>query len=184
VDAGMGFNNPAGVIVEEAGRIWGDDFGHLDPNKDISIFLTLGTGFKNVIRFDADTFKEKVSAKLRVPLKAVEVMKEIVTGTETQHTSLRATFQARLDIYHRFNVEQGLQDVELYDYQQTEAIQTDTENYLTSKSVELTTCVIEMAKFSLKQKLLETRDNSEEVFGATGGSDDKNLEKRLQALRM
>jgi hypothetical protein len=89
-----------------------------------------------------------------------------------------------LDIYHRFNVEQGLQDVELYDYQQTEAIQTDTENYLTSKSVELTTCVIEMAKFSLKQKLLETRDNSEEVFGATGGSDDKNLEKRLQALRM
>ena len=90
----MGFNNPAGIIIEESGRIWGDNFGHLDPNKDISIFLTLGTGFRNVVRLDADTFKEKVSAKFRVPLKAVEVMKEIVTRTETQHISLRSTFQA------------------------------------------------------------------------------------------
>ena len=180
----MGFNNPSRVILEEAGRLWGDDFGHLDPNKHISVFLTLGTGFRSVARLDAETQKEKISAKLRVPLKAVEVMKEIVTRTETEHTSLRTTFQPRLDIYHRFNVEQGLQDVELYDYQQTEAIQTDTENYLISRSVEVTTCVIGMAKLPVKLKPLEARGNSEEVFGSTGESDDSNLLKRLQALRM
>ena len=81
-------------------------------------------------------------------------------------------------------MEQGLQDVELYDYQQTEAIQTDTENYLTSKSVELTTCVIEMAKLSSKKQLLDARDNTEDVFGATRGSDDEHLLRRLHALRM
>jgi hypothetical protein len=41
-----------------------------------------------------------------------------------------------------------------------------------------------MAKPSLKDKILDARDNSEEVFGETGESDDANLLKRLHALRM
>lgn len=180
----MGFNNPARVILDEAGRLYGDEFGFFDYNKDISVFLTLGTGFKGVTRLEAGTRKERVSAKLRVPLKAVEVLKEIATRTETEHISLREAFQRRLDIYHRFNVEQGLQDVELYDYQQIEAIQADTENYLSARNVEVIDCVLGMAKLPIKLHPLDERGNSEEVFGTTGEKYDVDLLKRLEALRM
>ncbi|KAH9215100.1 acyl transferase/acyl hydrolase/lysophospholipase, partial [Leptodontidium sp. 2 PMI_412] len=184
IDAGMGFNNPARVIFEETGSLYGDARGHLDHNKHISVFLTLGTGFKNVVRLDAETRKEKISAKFRVPLKAIEVMQDIVTGTENVHTSLRKAFERKSDIYHRFNVEQGLQDVELYDYQQTEAMEADTENYTTARNVEIMDCVLAMAKLPLKLKPLDERGNPEEVFGTTGAADYKSLKNRLDALRM
>ncbi|KAH6683342.1 acyl transferase/acyl hydrolase/lysophospholipase [Halenospora varia] len=184
VDAGLGFNNPARVVLEEAGRLWGDDYGQLDPNKHISVFLSLGTGFKAVVRFEAETRKEKISAKFRMPIKAVEVMEEIATRTETVHTSIRTLFQPKLDIYHRFNVEQGLQNFELYDYQQIEAIRADTENYIMARDREVIECVIGMSRLPLQLKPLEARGNSAEYFGSTGDSDDVSLLKRLADLRI
>jgi hypothetical protein len=182
IDAGMKFNNPSKALLGEAGMIWGDDYGQMNPNEVLSLFLSLGTGFPAVVRLDAQTLKDRISKQFQVPLKAVEVLKSIATDTETPHTGLVRELSSEL--YHRFNVEQGLQEVELFEYEKLEGIQVDTENYLTQRSRDLTTCVLRMAKLTLPLAPLEERPDTEEHFGTTGDSDDANLHRRLAALKM
>lgn len=65
----MKFNSPFRALKQEAGRVWGNIYGNLDRNQEIACFLSIGTGFAEIARFDdAFTLKEKISKKFQVPI--------------------------------------------------------------------------------------------------------------------
>jgi hypothetical protein len=62
-------------------------------------------------------------------------MKRITTGTEAGHHNVASRFHGR-GVYHRFNVDHGLQEVRLFDHYKCESIEADTETYLRKYEVE------------------------------------------------
>ena len=170
IDAGMKFNNPSKALRAEAGKIWGSEYGQMNFNQDISIFLSLGTGFASIARLEATTLQQRISKKFQVPLAAVEVMKSIVSDTETTHVDLANELDHH--IYHRFNVAQGLEDVQLFEHEKIEAIEIDTNNYLAQHTKQVTDCVKLMAQLPIKPSLL------------VPGTDDAALIERLKALKI
>jgi hypothetical protein len=178
----MKFNNPSKTLLGEASILWGNDEGYMNPNEVLSLVLSIGTGFRIVARLDTQTRKDRISRQFQVPIEAIKVLKAIATDTETTHTGL--VRELKSELYHRFNVEQGLQEVQLFEYEKLEGIKVDTENYLTHRSRELTICVLRMAKLTLPLEPLDNRPDEVKHFGKTGVSDDANLQDRLVALRM
>ena len=182
IDAGMGFNNPAQALRHEAGQIWGDVFGNLDFRASIGCFLSIGTGFAEIARMDnAETLKDKISQKFQVPLPAVKVMKAIVSGTEPVAQQLEFDF-LHTPIYHRFNVEQGLQAVELFEYEKLPRIVADTSEYLRRRSVQVSQCVGQLSQIPLPIRGLARADT--ETPAVTGENEEQALRRRLDNLKM
>lgn len=125
IDAGLGFNNPSDLVLEEAASLWGDS-GYIDTRHDVGCFLTIGTGIGEVTRMDSDTIVKAITARVRKPLQAVKVIKDIATGTEPTHRSVARRFDPASGVYQRFNVDQGLQAVTLFDHERREDIAVDT----------------------------------------------------------
>ena len=183
IDAGLKFNNPSRALKQETGKIWGGLYGNLDHNQDVACFLSIGTGFAEVARFnDALSLQEKISKKFKVPLRAVEVMKAIVSDTETVASDLELDFKD--PIYHRLNVEQGLQAVELFEAEKISRILADTTNYINRRSKDITRCVAVMASLPLSYEPLAQRSYNIPTSNLTGAAAEEALKQRLAALRM
>jgi calcium-independent phospholipase A2-gamma len=189
IDAGLGFNNPADLVFEEAASFW-TDTGYLNTERDIGCFLTLGTGMGDVTRMDNDTIVKAVSAKFRVPKQAVEAMKKIATSTEPTHRNMAQRFDHDTGVYQRFNVDQGLQAVSLFDYEKLEEIGTDARAYLGKHTVrmQLSKAVEVMRALGpqTRELMAEHKEDESEIFswGDDKNTDDEKLKKRLDALRM
>ena len=118
-DGALGSNNPVDYVWQEAQNIWCPDDGHLEPL--VKCFVSIGTGNPGsaVVQDGAIKF-------------LTQTLKGIVT--ETEHTAEKSLARHRglLDKmrYFRYNVEQGLQDVGLEEYQKQAVIEAATEKYL------------------------------------------------------
>lgn len=184
IDAGFGFNNPGQALRLEVGQIWGDVFGNLDYKASIGCFLSIGTGFAEVARLDnAETLMIKISQKFQVPLQAVEVMKAIVSGTEPVAQQLELDFLGT-PIYHRFNVEQGLQAVELFEYEKLPRIVADTSEYLSRRRVQVSHCIAQMVQLPLPMKFLECLEPRPDLLPVSEENTEQGLKQRLENLKM
>ncbi|KAI0550528.1 acyl transferase/acyl hydrolase/lysophospholipase [Xylaria curta] len=109
IDAGFGYNNPCEVLIDEAEKQFPD-------RKQLQI-LSIGTGLGDVV-----TIKDsRVSI-----LKALKKM----ASTSTAVTNRLVDRYGDGGQYFRFNVEQGLNDITLSDWQKTSTISAHTRNYL------------------------------------------------------
>ncbi|KAI0446399.1 acyl transferase/acyl hydrolase/lysophospholipase [Xylaria telfairii] len=116
IDAGFGCNNPCEVLIEEARRQF--------PNHGALQVLSIGTGLGDVV-----TIKDS----RRTILEALAKM------ASTSTTVARKLYNQYGDSgqYHRFNVERGLQDITLSDWEKTSTISAHTGNYLQDNRVEI-----------------------------------------------
>ncbi|UZP43060.1 hypothetical protein NXS19_010876 [Fusarium pseudograminearum] len=188
IDAGFGYNNPSDLILQEARSLWEGDH-YLSLHTDVGVFLSLGTGMGKIVRMDNDTVMEGLSAKIRAPVKAIEVMKNIVTGTATIHRNVAEQFGINSVRYYRFDVDQGLEAVKLFDYKKTEDMEADTLAYLDDIKVgkELKRCVEVMKVLPLREpSLLDNQNEEANVYslGANGSLEEQRLMDRLNALRI
>ena len=184
IAAGLGFNNPGQAIRLEAGQIWGDVFGNLDYKTSIGCFLSIGTGFTKIARLGkAETVMNKVSQKLQLPLDALEVMKAIVSRTEPVAQQLEFDF-LHTPIYHRLNVEQGLQAVELFEHEKLSCIVADTSEYLSRRRVQISQCVIQMAKLQLPLRFLVRLEPPSDLHAMPEEDSEQALRQRLNNLKM
>ena len=113
VDGGLGYNNPTQALREEATHIW--------PSRDIGCIVSVGTGMVG----DRD-----IGRSLK-PL--FETLQAISTDTEKVAREVKEDLHHRYrdqDVYFRFNIQHGLQDVSLEEWKEMERIQTVTEDYL------------------------------------------------------
>lgn len=157
VDAGLGFNNPARALLREAKNLWKDSNDNF--NREIGIFLSLGTGMPRVINPDAGRGLEKVAkdvaSRLKVPIDWIKVMQGIALSSETVAHQMRDDLHR--SAYHRFNVEQGLQAIELFQYECEPLLTADTEEYLKQRKHEIDECTRLMATMPLNTRPLSSR---------------------------
>jgi predicted acylesterase/phospholipase RssA len=123
-DGALGANNPVDEVEGEASDIWCEETGDLKPL--VKCFISIGTGHPG---------KKAMEDKLlKFVFKTLPAL-----ATQTEHTEKRfiAKWRQHYDSkrYFRFNVDQGLQDVGLAEYQEQGLIETTTEGYLDHQAV-------------------------------------------------
>lgn len=109
IDAGFGHNNPCEALIDEARR----QFGHHCPWQALSI----GTGLGDVV---------SIKDSHRSIMKA---LKKMATSSTTVANRLRDTYEND-GCYYRFNVDRGLQDITLSDWERSSNISSHTSHYL------------------------------------------------------
>ncbi|KAF7539794.1 hypothetical protein G7054_g1901 [Neopestalotiopsis clavispora] len=109
VDAGFGYNNPCEVLIEEAQREF--------PDRRHLRVLSIGTGLGNVVSIKDSRWS------------IVKALKQMATTSKKVATRLEDQYGGSGN-YYRFNVERGLEDVTLSDWQKTSNISAHTSNYL------------------------------------------------------
>lgn len=115
IDAGFGYNNPTEVLIKEAQKVF--------PGQELRV-LSIGTGLEGVV-----TIKDSRLSILRA-------LKEMASESAKVAKRLENTDKDRVH-YYRFNVEQGLDDVTLSDYEKTSTIASHTSNYLEGRDQEI-----------------------------------------------
>jgi hypothetical protein len=124
-DGGLGANNPVDEVEGEASDIWCSKTGDLKPL--VKCFVSIGTGHlgkkaieDNVLKFLSGTLVDMASQ------------------TENTEKKFIAKWRQHFDEkrYFRFNVDQGLQDVGLAEYQEQGAIEAATDRYLEHQAQE------------------------------------------------
>ena len=119
IDAGFGYNNPCEILLREAQSIFtGAEFGCI---------LSIGTGIGGVV---------SVGATRKSILDALKAM-----ATSSQKVAHRLDeLYSNGDVYYRFNVPRGLEDVTLSDWKEMSNISAHTRNYLAESQTPLAKC--------------------------------------------
>ncbi|KAI1750700.1 acyl transferase/acyl hydrolase/lysophospholipase [Xylaria castorea] len=116
IDAGFGYNNPCEVLIEEARRQF--------PKHGGLQVLSIGTGLGDIV-----TIKDSRRAILKALAKMASTSTTIARKLHNQYGNSGQ--------YHRFNVERGLQDITLSDWEKTSTISAHTGNYLQDNQEEV-----------------------------------------------
>ena len=135
VDGALGANNPVDEVEEEASNIWCSE--SRDLKLLVKCFLSIGTGHpgKKAIEDNMLMFVSKT-------------LVGIATETENTERKFIARWRKHFDEkrYFRLNVQQGLQDVGLAEYQAQGVIESATDEYLrhTQQKSRVRDCVLNL----------------------------------------
>lgn len=113
VDAGFGYNNPCDKLIEEAKEVF--------PGRSDLQILSIGTGLGDVVGIKSNR------------LSILEALKKMTTSSNKIAASLDDRYRDSGQ-YFRFNVERGLEDITLSDWDKASNISAHTSNYLSEKS--------------------------------------------------
>lgn len=122
-DGGFGANNPADEVEGEAANIWCSEDGDLKPL--VKCFLSIGTGNPGIKAFEKSIFKF-----------LGQTVVSIATQTEDTEKRFIAKWRKHLDDrrYFPFNVDQGLQDIGLEEYEKLGPMEAATDRYLVNQA--------------------------------------------------
>jgi len=109
IDAGFGYNNPCEILIEEAQKQY--------PGRSEFLVLSIGTGLGNVV-----DIKDSRRSILKALRKMASTSKAVAARLKDRYGDS--------DQYHRFNVDRGLEDITLSDWEKTSKISAHTHNYL------------------------------------------------------
>ncbi|KAK2038272.1 FabD/lysophospholipase-like protein [Colletotrichum somersetense] len=150
VDGALGANNPVDQMEAEASDVWCSRSGDLQSL--VKCLISLGTGKpgKKGIQDRLDKFVS-------------ETLVKITTETEATATKFMKRWRKHYDTerYFRFNVEQGLQEVDVAEYEAQGQIEAATESYFNeqAQSSQVRKCVA-----NLKEKQKPADNMLEEVY--------------------
>ncbi|KAJ7839930.1 FabD/lysophospholipase-like protein [Mycena olivaceomarginata] len=122
VDGGMGYNNPMAALLLEAKVLF--------PDRQIACIISLGTGQPHTINLPKPSLLHRF-----IPLDIVKAIQKIATDCEKEHQSLAHRFDGVAKLYFRFNVEQGMQDIQLNQWEKLGDIAANTRQYVQSQPV-------------------------------------------------
>ena len=179
VDGALGWNNPAGLALVEAQRIWNVN------NKDVCL-VSIGTGqqsaasilneslLENDLETQRSLFTQMRSslssvASTIIPywntaknippgilalLKMAGALTRVVTNTEAVHDALEREADQRFP-YFRFNVERNVGDIGLEDWRKVQSLASHTTAYMSTaelerKKIMCTKCVLDPSHFNRK----------------------------------
>ena len=123
IDGGLGRNNPTAQVLEEAELIF--------PGRQVACIISIGTGQAKTISIPKTTLFQQV-----VPVEIIKAMKAIATDCEATAQAIAKRFQNMSNFYFRFNVEQGMQEVMLAQWDQLDKVMAHTRHYLKMQEVD------------------------------------------------
>jgi predicted acylesterase/phospholipase RssA len=123
IDGGLGCNNPASQVLEEARNIFGND-------RLVRCLISIGTGHSGTIGLaKPDTFEKLL------PTKLIGVLKRIATQCEETANGLSARFKDLEKFYFRFNVAHGAEGISLEEWDKMGELTEHTKAYMADVSV-------------------------------------------------
>ncbi|KAJ7808425.1 hypothetical protein B0H14DRAFT_3762178 [Mycena olivaceomarginata] len=122
LDGGMGHNNPTTALLLEAKVLF--------PDKQIACIVSLGTGQPHTINVPKPFPLNRL-----IPLDVIKAIQKIATDCEKEHQSLSHRFDGVDKLYFRFNVEQGMQDIQLNQWEKLGDVVANTRQYMQSQPV-------------------------------------------------
>ncbi|KAK0446048.1 acyl transferase/acyl hydrolase/lysophospholipase [Desarmillaria tabescens] len=123
IDGGMGRNNPAKVLLEEAKQVF--------PGRRIACLISIGTGRAQTIAIPRPGWFQRT-----LPLGVINALQMIATDCERTAEELARDFYDMPDVYFRFNVEHGLQGVKLAQWDRLGEVASHTTQYLKTAAVD------------------------------------------------
>ncbi|KAJ7857864.1 FabD/lysophospholipase-like protein, partial [Mycena leptocephala] len=123
VDGGMGQNNPIAALLLEAQVMF--------PDHQIACIISLGTGQPHTIKIPKPSLLKRV-----FPLDVIEAIKGIATDCEKEHQRFAHHFDPVSHVYFRFNVERGMQDIQLNQWERLGDVAANTRQYLLSHPIQ------------------------------------------------
>ena len=137
VDGGLGCNNPVMVVLEEAILMF--------PSRYLSCIISIGTGQAQTIQIPPPTWLQQM-----LPFDVVTAMQGIATDCERNAQDMMRRFQNTQNFYFRFNVEQGLQEVRLDQWERLDEVTAHTGQYMGKVEVDQK---LGAAVFAVQEKL-------------------------------
>ncbi|KAG9075480.1 hypothetical protein FS749_012840 [Ceratobasidium sp. UAMH 11750] len=117
VDAAMGCGNPIEHVLAEAKRIY--------PNRRVSCIVSIGAGHPRTIRIPDPSPFQRI-----FPTNVIAAMKDIATDNERMAQTIATRFRGFPCVYFRLNVDQGMQDVRLGDWDRLGEVNAHTRAYM------------------------------------------------------
>lgn len=124
VDAALGCNNPLKELVSEAEKEFGED-------REVGCILSVGTGQPSAIQYDKPSF----GFQRILPLELIDALAKLATDCEGVATTFQEKYRNCPGLYHRLNVDRGLEKISLEEWDRLGEVRSHTENYLNNPSV-------------------------------------------------
>ena len=122
IDAGVGCNNPVGQLIPEAIREFGTE-------REVGCIINLGTGKPEVIGVGQPGC---CGSRL---LRLVKVLKDLATDAEKVATDFGEKYRHCPGLFHRLNVDRGLEDVSMAEWQRLGEVKTHTLAYIRDERI-------------------------------------------------
>jgi len=129
VDGGLGYNNPIRLLLDEARHVW-------QPTREIGCIVSIGTG----------VLASKDIGRTIKPL--FESLKDMATDTERVAREFREEMKHKYGVeqkvYFRFNVQHGLEQVGLEEWEKMDRTKLATLAYTTVEWSQIEACASQL----------------------------------------
>src|SRR6266852_6476238 len=122
IDGGLGRNNPSQVVLNEAKALFGARL--------IGCLVSIGTGQPEVIGIKKPGLFQQF-----IPTDVIDALKEIATDCNDTHQTMLGLFDNLPNTYFRLNVEQGMQGIELSEWEKLSNVEAHTAQYMGKREV-------------------------------------------------
>ncbi|KAF8961360.1 acyl transferase/acyl hydrolase/lysophospholipase [Flammula alnicola] len=122
IDDGMGRNNPSRVVLEEANALFGA--------RQVGCLVSIGTGQADIIAIKKPGLFQQI-----VPIDVIDALRAIATDCEDTHQAMLGLFANSPNTYFRLNVEQGMQGIQLAEWEKLSIVEAHTTQYMKRKEV-------------------------------------------------
>jgi len=122
IDGGLGRNNPSRVVLDEARAVFG--------KRRIGCLVSIGTGQAQIIGIERPGLFQQI-----VPINDIELeaLKGVATDCESTHEDISSHYPNLP--YFRLNVEQGMQQIRLSEWERLENVEANTAQYMRKSEV-------------------------------------------------
>lgn len=110
------------MVLNEANSLFG--------SRQIGCLLSIGTGQAKVIAIRKPGIFQQI-----VPTDVINALNSITTDCETMHEVMLGHFANLPNTYFRFNVEHGMQEIRLSDWEEMGSVEAHTSQYLKKKEI-------------------------------------------------
>ncbi|KAI9688258.1 MAG: hypothetical protein M1822_001764 [Bathelium mastoideum] len=151
VDGALGANNPVDEVEGEAANIWGHGTG--DSKRLVKCFVSIGTGHPGKKALKKTVWGFLTKSLVGIATQTEETERKMIERWAQQYDEKR---------FFRFNVDQGLQDVDLAEYKKQGWMEEVTDEYLThqDRKFRVRDCVL-----NLEQKQNRTETSFQSIIG-------------------
>lgn len=122
VDGGLGVNNPSQVVLHEAEILF--------KGRTIGCLVSIGAGRGEVIRIKKPGLIQQI-----IPTDVIHALQAIATDCENTHEAMLGRFANLPNTYFRLNVEQGMQGIELSEWEKLSNVEAHTAQYMKKREV-------------------------------------------------
>ncbi|KAF9470349.1 FabD/lysophospholipase-like protein [Pholiota conissans] len=123
IDGGLGYNNPCQTVLDEARSLFGD--------RQVGCLVSIGTGRVQAIAIERPRWFQQV-----IPTNVIDALVAITTDCERTHQEMSERFAKLSNTYFRLNVEQGMQGIELSEWEKLSTVEAHTVQYMKEREVQ------------------------------------------------